>query len=30
MQKLKKKDKKGKAKQSLVQDENKIKFGLVK
>ena len=31
MQKLKKKKaKKGKAKQDLIQDENKTKFGLVK
>ena len=30
MQKRKKKAKKGKAKQGLLQDENKTKFGLVK
>ena len=28
--KMKKKNKKGKAKQGLIQDENKTKFGLVK
>ena len=30
MQKKKKKAKKGKAKQDLIQDENKTKFGLMK
>ena len=30
MQKMKKKTKKGKAKQGLIQDEKKTKFGLVK
>ena len=30
MQKMKKKTKKGKAKQGLIQDKDKTKFGLVK